>query len=1107
MLRLLLLHGLSALVTCQTLIMNFTSGLLPQDIYLIDLSVVVKNFSDSAAFNPSNCEVSKTSAADTNLYELVAQDGSKLIGDAGKLRYLKVAADSKPGTFQYKIECTVAGKVRSVIGAVSVENQTAVKTNQTTEVKLFMTAAAFDEYRFSRQELWYQLAQVRGNNLQGKLDPQPLASLGQSAFYTKVPTLYDILNSLPTDLHAIKLAKAFFLRSCGTGPSNLTGHCLLGVREDRRTVVLFRYVPSRSYWAKSGEKQLSIGDSSLFEGCFGWPLGNATDVLCYYTETSSNTSIISFNGNQNQSLEYKITGMRHLSANLLCFRLVSGNSSRAACIDDKYSTVGSFSGLFNQSVERFKLRSSNIELHAALSGCFIEAADFFASPFRLDSFGLICQGKQYFGNFDVKSLEQAKAHPLNLAELPVSSANTFSSQATVETFLCANQHHSIFYSKTASSWKIMYLSMKKPGQQLAVDMDLGPLVSVDQVHCSEAGADFVANLKDGAYFVSMDGLDREAPDLQRVNKIEYLQPNHSPSVAINGWSGLIFDPQSKPVMLPTNFREFNRDGIKQLMLKYLSGYQQLMNTTLQISNPSATRDFKPITFWFEQGDQYPSIKLKPDKKLPKDLPRINLLDYFDLKGSILTVNIEASEHDIKMTYMPVVQESLAETTNANLATLPKMVLGEFIVNLQNLTYFKTKAEERNISHPGVVLNQSYLLGSLTGDLAVICSDTRQQLQFVWVNKEAAVVLSRLITLDVPVVADLSLDASALQVLEPNKSFRLDVPALKPSDSYQRIVIDITRNDADGNYEFSSASYVPYQTDRNPTQQDVASLESYRLTLLHAPDPASNLCLRLILEGGLLLVPFEYRVCNHRLPLNHLFKLRRLTKINTTDVELDLFASSPSPLEGDSVYELKIKATLFSDSGPRVPEAVIWELVSSKRWRNSFGGQVLAFIQNGNSTIILTRNKRGPGNFVVSFFLREVLVSSWEETVAGPGGLIPGKYDGRDCIISKVVIRCVTVTDPVMVLPETMLTDFHTHLYFHVNRGLPSEVRIPILSILEATKPEHPPSPISLGLVVWIVLLVLLCALILVLVYLLKREIVKKNENFGTGTTDETLTEL
>ena len=203
----------------------------------------------------------------------------------------------------------------------------------------------------------------------------------------------------------------------------------------------------------------------------------------------------------------------------------------------------------------------------------------------------------------------------------------------------------------------------------------------------------------------------------------------------------------------------------------------------------------------------------------------------------------------------------------------------------------------------------------------------------------------------------------------------------------------------------------------------------------------------------------------------------------------------------------MRASLFNEAGPRVPETVEWQLVSSKRWRNLIGGQVLSFIQNGNSTIILARNRIKPDNFVVSFFLREVLLSSWEETVAETGGLSTAKFDGRDCIVSKAVIRCVKLTDPVMELPKTMLTDFHTHLYFHVNRGFSNEIKLPITSILEATKPIQATSTVSIGLIIWILILLLLCAVIFVLVYLLKREIVKKNAEFGTRASDESLTEL
>jgi len=1101
MFTLLLLCGLSA---CQSLIMNYTKGLLPQDVFLVDLSAVVKNLSISGTFNPSKCEVNKSSQ-DSNKYELLALDGSLLTADMSKLAYLKVTANSTSGIFQYKLECVLADKPRSVAGTIIIDNQTAVKTNQTTDVKLYITAKAFEEYRYSKQELWYPLSQVKANNLQGNLLPDTPASINQISFFTKVPTINEILNGAPTELPNSMLWKAYFLRSCGLDSPKTAAHCLLGIKEDRKTAVLFRYVSTRSYWIKSGEKQLSENQITPFDRCFGWPLGTADDILCYFSAANSNSSIISFNSNQQQQLDYKITDMRHLSAKLLCFKVVKESSTRVVCINDQHNTLASFTNLFNGSVERFKLRSVDSQLNAVLSNCFIEVSDFFAHSNKLDSFGLNCQGKSYFGNFNVKNHENANLLPLNIIELDVEQAKTFPQQLNTEAFLCANSHYSIFYSKTASSWRITYLSMKKPDQQLGVDMELGPPTSIDQVHCTEAGADFFANLTDGSsYFVSIDGINRDDLDMQRLNRIEKINPNHTLHLAINARTGLIFNSKESVLSLPGSFREFNRQGVKQLMLKYSNGYQQLMNSTLLLYSTSSKNENKKVNFWFEQGDQYPSVTLKPEKKLPKDLPRIRLLDYFDLKGKILTIELEASEHAIKMNYTPVVQQKLVETVNT---TLPKLILGEFVVNLQNLTFFKEITDVKSISNSPPILNQSFLLGTLTGDLAVICSDSRKQLQLVFLNKTNGVGFSRIITLDIDVAKEFILEASALQTLDPNKSFRLEITGQKTADSFERILINISRNEVEGSFDFSTVTNSSHPMGRNPTQQDVSSIDSYTLTLLHYPDPETNLCLRLILEGGLLLQPFEYRVCNHQIPINHLFRLRRLSKKNFTHVELDLLASSNSPSEGDSVFELKILASLFNDAGPLLPETVVWEVVSSKRWRNYFGGQVIAFVHSGNSTILIARSRSNENSFMVSFYLRGVLVSSWEETVAESGGLSIGKYNGRDCIVSKNLIRCVELTDPVMELPDTMLLDFHTHLYLLVNRGYPNEVRIPVLSILESTKPLQPPSPISFGLVVWIVALLLLCSIIIVLVYLLKREIVKKNATVGTSSSDETLTEL
>ena len=1102
LLRLLLLHGLSVLVGCQTLIMNYTTGLLPQDVYLIDLATLVKNFSNAGVFSPSKCEVISISPEDANVYELVSQDGSKFAGDPGRLTYLKVAASSKLGVFQYKITCTVADKSMSATGAVVIETYAAVKTSHTTDVKVFLPAAAFEEYKYSKQELWYRLTQVKGNNLQGMLEPDPPIPLGQATFYIKRPNIVDMLNNAPTSLTALKLGRAFFLRSCGVGNSNTNLYCMLGLREDNLTAVLFKYEVSRSYWIKSGEKQLAANSSIPIEGCFGWVLDKSNDIVCYFPESELSTTIISYNSNLKLVLEYRITGLRHLSANLLCFRIVKEKITKAVCIDSQYSTLASFSNLFNEATDKFKLRAGDQQLNDVLSKCFIEVSDFFASPFKLDSFGLSCDGKAYFGNFDVKSMEQTKANPLKLTELMVERARTFPKQTTVEDFICSNQHHSIFYSKADS--KLVYLSMKKPDQRLSVSMDLGELSSVNQVHCSEAGADFVATTSISENYVSIDGLNKEDLEMQRINKIMKMRTNQSLFLAINARVGLVFDPNANSLMLPGSFMEFNRDGIKQLMLLYHSTYEPQMNSTLKISHPTASAQTKQIQFSYEQGEQYPSIKLKPSKKLPKDLPQINLLDYFDLKGNISTINIESSEHDIKMAYNPIDQTDYARTNNT---TMPKMIIGEYVINLQTGQVLNLKPGNPVISNIDLILNQSYLLATLSDSLAVICSDLRNQLQFVVLNKANTVTLSRVFSLSVPVAKDFVLETSAFQEVEAKKSFRLEIPSEPVDGKYQRIVFDMTRSEADGSFEFKDPTYLPSATDRNPMLQDVVSLDNYRLTILHLPDPATNLCLRLLIEGSLLLVAFEYKICSHQVPLNHTFKLRKLTKLNNTDIELDLLASSFSAAEGDSVYDLKMQASLFNEAGPRVPETVEWQLVSSKRWRNLIGGQVLSFIQNGNSTIILARNRIKPDNFVVSFFLREVLLSSWEETVAETGGLSTAKFDGRDCIVSKAVIRCVKLTDPVMELPKTMLTDFHTHLYFHVNRGFSNEIKLPITSILEATKPIQATSTVSIGLIIWILILLLLCAVIFVLVYLLKREIVKKNAEFGTRASDESLTEL
>jgi hypothetical protein len=586
----------------------------------------------------------------------------------------------KTGTVQYELTCVAAGVSVNSTGTVIVEAANLIKENGTSSVIFRVNKDFVSNPVYVMKDFGYwPIRLFEGNNLKITQEPGAPPLLNELISATRPIVLMEKSGDkfIPTTI--TKLKKISF--SCPSVPSSFMYNCLIGLKEDGKTAVMFNSGAGYTNdfrWTNNSEKQLNNDAKFEFEDCFLHIGVQTTENVCYFwnAETKKTKFVSVSDENTTVEIQSRVIETRSLYQ-ITCFLLDDNNVKKVGCINTENSILKDLSTLLPNSV-------TNIQVNVSNTTCNITAEQLVVRTF--DNYLMVdCPSNvKVVTKLDLEG--SAKVAPNNkiinfttlVKTINLTSRRVDSGVGQNPFFLCANDHHIAYLVDNYQ--QIAFQGVKYPGQILFAKLDVASVTAVNQVVCTVLATDFVVTAGADKYFVSLSTLNRDQVEYQRVNLIYKMGAMDALEVSNDGNMGIIFK-KGQTIYELKDIIEVNR--VLGNLKTYDPSVTEAGNYTTKIKAASAgdakviIRDYNISYF-----SVTPSITPKPNIKVPLST-NISVYDYFDVNGIFGSVSVEPPNPNVVFD-----SNSLDSSEIISNSVGPRFVLGKWYIDIDAKKYFR-----------------------------------------------------------------------------------------------------------------------------------------------------------------------------------------------------------------------------------------------------------------------------------------------------------------------------------------------------------------------------------------------------------------------------------
>lgn len=1101
----------SQTTTTVNYVLNYTLNALPKDVIHISLAEIIKVY---PTLSKNACASAKI-LGDSSAATIEVRDSEPTVSGQSQAVpvHLLVKLKDKVGPIQYEVICTVSATAVVATGTIIVEAGNTIKENGTSAVTLRVNKdfVSNSEYVMKDQGYW-AIKLFEGNNLRITQEPGASTLLNEL-----IPAIRPIVlmektgdKFVPTTI--TKLKKVSF--SCPSVPSSFQFNCLIGLKEDGKTAVMFNSGAGYTNdfrWTKNSEKVLNNDAKFEFEDCFMHIGTQTTENVCYFWNAETKKTKFVSVASENTAVEIaaRVIGVRSLSQ-ITCFILDDTNVKKLTCINTENSIMTEFASMLTPAVTSIKISNEG--------GCTLQVDDLVTRTFDTNLMFNCAANLKLIVKLDLEKAFKTGVNGKIISlsnELPVVSGSARKVDpgvGQISAFLCANDHHIAFL--VDSFKQIAFQGVKYPGQILYSNLDVASVTAVNQIVCTGLATDFVATAGTDRYFVSLSNLNRDQVEYQRVNLIYKMGAMDTLDISNDGNMGIIFKKGQSLYELK-DIIEVNR--VLGNLKTYDPTVTQVGDYSTKIKAASAgdakiiIRDYKISYF-----SNAPSIAQKPNTKAPL-ATTFSVYDYFDVTGTFGTVVVEPPNPNIvfNSTTTNLTQTLTAVTAGA------RFVLGKWYIDVDVKKYYNSAQASFDLPNAANVLTSAKLLAVIDDQIAVTVErENRLIIQVFSLNKAGDIAVSNQFTL-----ANQTLDYYSVGKVTGADGKPYLAIAIKHHEGYNNAVFSLLNYAVDA----TTGAYTFTNTNVNSTMlftpDQVSSpfgIDKYFVTSWN--DPTHSHCLNLILSEGGLATPWVYKVCNLDTQVFSGYSLKNVKKVDADKIEVEFWAGSLSKEYGNSVTLYTIEGKIFDAGKPVIPTTVTWTRKNSVVLNNGVGGLVKQYVTLGDEAILITKDVPvSKSMFIsgrslkthISYFKQNRMVSqefenlpvsevrSWAYVFNNNFRLIT-MTDNTSA--KKTVIKDLRVTTPTIQFTNGATPQNVGTSNFIFNKGQPNEVKVPINAALNP--PPAPPANSSGGSIwIWIIVIVLLLVVAVGVYFLFfRREKIRRDSHAGKSGNDSHIEE-
>jgi hypothetical protein len=1103
----------SQTTSTQSFILNYTLNAVPKDVIHISLAEIIKAF---PTLTKASCATVKI-LGDSSTATIEVRDSEPTVSGPSQAvpLHLLVKLKDKVGPIQYQLDC-ISGQVAIIAtGTIITEAGNSIKDNGTSAI-VFKVRSDFvsnSEYLMKDMGYW-PIRLFEGNNL--KLTQEPGAPTLLNEFIPAVRPIVLMEKSgdkyVPTTL--TKLKKISF--SCPSVPSSFMFNCLIGLKEDGKTAVMFNSGAGYSNdfrWTKNAEKVLNNDAAFEFEDCFMHIGTQSSENVCYFwNSVTKKTKFVPVHSDTAAvEIAARVTGVRSLSQ-ITCFIVDENNIKKLACINTENTIMTELSGMLASAVTSIKIANEG--------GCSLKVDDLVVRTFDTNLMFDCPANLKVVVKLDLEKAGKTGLNGKYIAfgtDLPIvtgSARKVDAGVGTVSAFLCGNEHHIAFLVDNFK--QIAFQGVKYPGQILFSNLDVAGVTAINQIVCTGLATDFVATAGSDKYFVSLSSLNRDPIEYQRVNLIYKMGDKDALDVSNDGNMAIIFKKAQSTYELK-DILELNR--VLGNLKTYDPTVTQVGDYVTKIKAAS-TGDAKIIVrdYKFSYFSTTPSISQKANSKAPLS-SKVNVYDYFDVTGIFGTVTVDPPNANIIFNSSTQIDN---QTLTLNTAG-SRFVLGKWHIDTDVKKYYNTAGTSIDLPNVANILTPSKLLAVVDNEIAVTVGGAeRTIIQIYSLNKAGDIAVSNQFTLPSAV-----LDYYSFGKVTGSNGLTYLAIAITWSEGFNNAVYNLINYAVDG---ATGAFTFTKTTDINSTSlftpDQVSSpfgIDKFYLAAWN--DPTHSRCLNLILSEGGLTMPWVYKVCNLDTQTYSAYTLKNVKKLDADKVEIEFWAGSLAKEFGNSVTLYTIEGKMFDAGKPVIPTTVSWTQKSALVFNNGVGGMVKQYVTLNDEAILITKEvAASKGMFIsarslktyVSYFKQNKLVSQvFENLPVSEVRYWAYVFNNNFRLITqtdnasgkKTVIKDFRITNPTIEFSNSATSQNVGTSSFVFNKGQPNEVKVPITAALNP--PTTPPAAPSSGGSIWIWIIVIIILLVVAVgAYFLffRREKIRRDSQAGKTGNDSHIEE-
>ena len=1084
-------------------ILKYTEDALPFDIIHISLESVVK-LNPSFSFSTTTCKASILGDSLGATLVLSDTDPLRIVTTPAIPVYGILSLKEKIGIIEYQIACTSTSETIDITGSVVVQPENIIRSFSPYGIKFEVekSFAASPEFIFKDIGYW-SVNNIHGNNLKYEQKPWNNDPLTEAIPAVRPIKLMEKVNQDYVPLPIQKLKKIAFV--CPSVPMNIPLNCLIAIKEDGNTAILFAFGAgfTNDYrWTKSQEKLLNTDANYVFDDCFMHVGIGSFEIICHFwNNAAKKTKLISIGTDTSVELAARVLSTKSINE-ITCLILDENGTKKLGCIKSQSAIISLIKDILPFSTNIVKILDQGV--------CSLTMEELI--PRTIDDYLMFnCTTSKVIAKIDFSSvsLTGVSGNFVSFSkELPTVTGQTrkIDSSITVNTFLCGSSYNSIFLADGFK--KIVYQGNKHIGQILSVALNVTGITSVTKVSCTSQATDFIAVSGQDKYFVSVNNMAKDSIEFERLHLVYKLGDKDDFDISYDG-SMVIAFKKDQAVLNVADILEISRVPYLFKIFDPAAVTRGSQNTQIKVSQADEQRynsaDYR-VTYI---SSLPPKVELlSKDKKMPQGVP-FSMADFYNVTGLANSqVTIDPPNPDISVN-----PDALNITTTLPISfTGARFVLGRFYVDTDIGKYYDEAGASFDFQATNAVLKPAKFGCLIGGDVAItVDANDRKKVQFFSLNNSGAISVSPTFT----VKGDMLEDSCPGKVLCDDGKPCIAVP-IKSTDAFDSGVyafIYYDTNPTTGAITFSKPSDKLSRHSFVPSQAGSPfGFDKYIISLWN--DPINSHCISFILSEGDLTTPWVYRICSLR--LIYFYYTSSIKGVNKVDksVEIKVYSGSYSKEFGNSVHLIKFSAELFKGTTLAVPTQVNWNVLVQKSYYNGVGGLVKSLVEINKETVIITeeipaskkmtvepRNRRT----FVSFFRGENMVAQWSETApVSEAKHFVFAFNDKFRLLNqtdastgkKTITKDLRVHGPAITFTDKAFAAKVASSSFVFNKGQPNEIKFGVQAVLNPAPPEPTSPPKSeggWGLWIWVILFVIFSIIALAVYFLfIRRESIKRD---------------